>query len=101
LNCSRPLCLIATLCFILSTIVSASAQQDEVTRRLALDIYKQLIEINTTDSVGSVTAAAEVMAKRFRDAGFPESDIFVLGRMTGRRTSSCACMDRESTERYY
>jgi acetylornithine deacetylase/succinyl-diaminopimelate desuccinylase-like protein len=79
LNCSRPLCLIATLCFILSTIVSASAQQDEVTRRLALDIYKQLIEINTTDSVGSVTAASEAMAKRFREAGFPESDIHVLG----------------------
>ena len=62
MNSSRPLCLIATLCFILSTIVSASAQQDEVTRRLALDIYKQLIEINTTDSVGSVTAASEAMA---------------------------------------
>jgi acetylornithine deacetylase/succinyl-diaminopimelate desuccinylase-like protein len=69
----------ATLCLILCTIVCASAQQDEVTRQLALDIYKQLIEINTTDSVGNVTAAAEVMAKRFRDAGFPESDISVLG----------------------
>jgi acetylornithine deacetylase/succinyl-diaminopimelate desuccinylase-like protein len=69
----------ATLCLILCTIVCASAQQDEVTRQLALDIYKQLIEINTNDSVGNVTAAAEVMAKRFRDAGFPESDISVLG----------------------
>jgi len=38
-----------------------------------------LIEINTTDSVGSVTAASEAMAKRFRDAGFAESDIKVLG----------------------
>jgi acetylornithine deacetylase/succinyl-diaminopimelate desuccinylase-like protein len=72
---------IASLCFIFSTIVSVSAQQsqDEVTRHLALDIYKQLIEINTTDSVGSVTAASEAMAKRFRDAGFPESEIHVLG----------------------
>ncbi len=49
------------------------------TRQLAHDIYKQLIEINSTDSVGSVTAASEAMAKRFRDAGFPESDIQVLG----------------------
>jgi acetylornithine deacetylase/succinyl-diaminopimelate desuccinylase-like protein len=79
LNCLRLLCFIAFLCLILSTIVSASAQQDEVTRQLAVDIYKQLIEINTTDSVGSVTAASEAMAKRFRDAGFPESDIYVLG----------------------
>jgi acetylornithine deacetylase/succinyl-diaminopimelate desuccinylase-like protein len=52
---------------------------DEATRRLAVDIFKQLIEINTTDSVGSVTAAAEAMAQRFRDAGFPETDIQELG----------------------
>jgi len=52
---------------------------DASTRRLALDIFKQLIEINTTDSVGNVSTAAEAMAKRFRDAGFPESDIQVLG----------------------
>ena len=61
--------------------ISAQAQspspQDEATRKLALDIFKQLIEINTTDSVGSVTAAAEAMAQRFRDAGFPDSDIQV------------------------
>src|SRR5437588_9642459 len=52
---------------------------DAATRRLAVDIFKQLIEINTTDSVGSVTAAAEAMAQRFRDAGFAESDIQVMG----------------------
>jgi acetylornithine deacetylase/succinyl-diaminopimelate desuccinylase-like protein len=79
LNCSRLLGFIAFLGLILSTTVSASAQQDEVTRRLAADIYKQLIEINTTDSVGNVTTASEAMAKRFRDAGFAESDIHVLG----------------------
>ena len=58
----------------------AFAQTDDAsTRQLAHDIFKQLIEINTTDSVGSVTAASEAMAKRFRDAGFPESDVQVLG----------------------
>src|ERR1700724_3229498 len=56
-----------------------TAQADEPTRRLSLDIFKQLIEINTTDSVGSVTAASEAMAQRFRDAGFPDRDIHVLG----------------------
>ena len=49
------------------------------TNQLARDIYKQLIEINTTDSVGSTTVAAEAMAKRLRDAGYPESDIYVGG----------------------
>lgn len=57
----------------------SNVQPDPATRQLAHDIFKQLIEINTTDSVGSVTAASEAMAQRFRDAGFPESDIHVLG----------------------
>jgi acetylornithine deacetylase/succinyl-diaminopimelate desuccinylase-like protein len=68
------------LCLVFA--VPMQAQQpspDGATRTLALDIFKQLIEINTTDSVGSVTAAAEAMAQRFRDAGFPESDIQLLG----------------------
>jgi acetylornithine deacetylase/succinyl-diaminopimelate desuccinylase-like protein len=77
---SRTCCLVF---FCLVFTVSMQAQQtplsDQATRRLAVDIFKQLIEINTTDSVGSVTAASEAMAKRFRDAGFPESDIQVLG----------------------
>jgi len=54
-------------------------QIDAGTRQLAHDIFKQLIEINTTDSVGSTTVAAEAMAKRLRDAGFPASDVVVLG----------------------
>jgi len=38
--------------------------------KLATGIFKQLIEINTSHSVGSTTVAAEAMAKRLRDAGF-------------------------------
>ena len=48
-------------------------------QQLAHDIYKELIEINTSDSVGNTTTAANAVAKRFRDAGFPESDIFLGG----------------------
>ena len=44
---------------------------------LAREIFKQLVEINTTDSSGSTTVAAEAMAKRLRDAGYPAADIFV------------------------
>jgi acetylornithine deacetylase/succinyl-diaminopimelate desuccinylase-like protein len=47
-------------------------------QRAAREIYSELISINTVDSVGSVTAAAEAMAKRFRAAGFPEADVKVL-----------------------
>jgi acetylornithine deacetylase/succinyl-diaminopimelate desuccinylase-like protein len=53
--------------------------QNDPYHQLAHDIFKQLIEINTTDSVGSVTAASEAMAQRFRDAGFSESDIVIAG----------------------
>jgi acetylornithine deacetylase/succinyl-diaminopimelate desuccinylase-like protein len=57
----------------------AAAPPDDATRRLAREIFQQLIEINTTDSVGSTTAAAEAMAKRLLDAGFPPGDVQVLG----------------------
>jgi len=58
---------------------TVAAQINDMTRQLSHDIFKQLVEINTTDSVGNVTAASEAMAKRLRDAGFPESDVQVLG----------------------
>jgi acetylornithine deacetylase/succinyl-diaminopimelate desuccinylase-like protein len=73
------LCLISCLAFPLGIHAQQLAKPDPATRQLAHDIFKQLVEINTTDSVGSVTAASEAMAQRFRDAGFPESDIHVLG----------------------
>src|ERR1700689_3059760 len=56
-----------------------AAPLDEATRRLAHDIFQQLIEINTTDSVGSTTIAAQAMAKRLIDAGFAPEDVKVLG----------------------
>jgi len=57
----------------------ATAQIDDPTKQLSHDVFKQLIEINTTDSVGNVTTASEAMYQRFRDAGFPESDLYVGG----------------------
>jgi len=55
------------------------AALDDATRQLSRDIFRELIEINTTDSVGNTTRAAEAMAKRLRDAGFPAADLHVLG----------------------
>jgi acetylornithine deacetylase/succinyl-diaminopimelate desuccinylase-like protein len=65
--------------FSLLFATASHAQIDDATRKLSHDIFKQLIEINSTDSVGSVTAAAEAMAQRFRDAGFAATDIQILG----------------------
>ncbi|MEP6992027.1 MAG: M20/M25/M40 family metallo-hydrolase [bacterium] len=47
-------------------------------QRQAREIYRELVEINTVDSVGSVTRAAEAMARRFRAAGFPARDIHLV-----------------------
>ncbi len=67
--------------------------------RLARDLLKELIEIDTTDSKGDNTRAAQAMAARLIAAGFPEADVQVLepaprkgnlvaryrGRDTGRK----------------
>ncbi len=62
----------------LSSYIMA-APLDPATRNLARDIFQQLIEINTTDSVGSTTIAAQAMAKRLLEVGFPQADVVVLG----------------------
>jgi len=63
-------------CFFISI---STAELDEASKKLSHDIFEQLIEINSTDSVGSVTRASEAMAQRFRDAGFADSDMQILG----------------------
>jgi acetylornithine deacetylase/succinyl-diaminopimelate desuccinylase-like protein len=46
----------------------------------ARDIFKQLIEINTTDTpAGDVTKAADAMAVRLTAAGFPAAALQVIG----------------------
>jgi acetylornithine deacetylase/succinyl-diaminopimelate desuccinylase-like protein len=52
---------------------------DPATRQLAHDVFKQLIEINSTDSIGSTTAVAEAMRQRLLDAGFAPADVVILG----------------------
>ncbi len=60
--------------------LAADNPADKASDVLAHDVFKELIEINTTDSAaGNVTAGVEAMAKRFRDAGFPAADLVVLG----------------------
>src|SRR5215467_9460943 len=47
-------------------------------QQLMREIYQELIEINTTNSVGDNTKAAEAMARRLLAAGFPAADVQVL-----------------------
>ncbi len=73
-----PLLLAAAL-VAATTLHAQTTQLDPATRQLSHDIFKQLIEINTTDSVGSVTAAAEAMRQRLIDAGFAATDLILAG----------------------
>lgn len=51
----------------------------ETPDQLARAIFQQLIEINTTDSVGNTTTAAEAVAARLKAAGFPAADMELIG----------------------
>lgn len=53
----------------------ATTQNLSPRQQSALDIYRQLLEINTTASVGDTYEAAQAMAARLIDAGFPEADV--------------------------
>lgn len=57
-----------------------TVEKDSLTphQHLALDIFRELIEINTASENGS-TRAAEAMAARLRSAGFQDQDIQVTG----------------------
>jgi len=75
-------------CFIILGIASSpmpvvaqtaeGARTVEARHKLARDIFRELVNTNTTLTVGC-TRAAEGMATRLRQAGFPESDIQLVG----------------------
>jgi acetylornithine deacetylase/succinyl-diaminopimelate desuccinylase-like protein len=71
--------LIAAFLSVPETAAAQASSLDPANRQLSRDIFQQLIEINTTDSVGSTTVAADAMAKRLFDAGFSKEDVVVLG----------------------
>ncbi len=65
------------LFFLVALVFPALSQTPE--EQLARSIFEQLVNINTADSAANVTSAAEAMAQRLREAGFPEEDIHVDG----------------------
>ena len=76
---------IAVLAVCIAAVPAAVSQSPLPTtsaedRELARAIFKQLIEINTTDTpLGNVTTATAAMQKRFLDAGFTADDVHLLG----------------------
>src|SRR5258707_12197061 len=76
---TRGLGLAAMLCGLAIFPVTLRAQNDPAINSEARAIFQQLIETNTSDSVGSVTKASEAMAKRLLAAGFSEKDVIIAG----------------------
>ena len=65
------------LVLLAASVVSAQTGPNDARAR---EIYKELVEINTTDTpAGNVTKAAEAVAARLKAAGFPAADIQILG----------------------
>jgi acetylornithine deacetylase/succinyl-diaminopimelate desuccinylase-like protein len=65
--------------FFITRIAWAQVSIPGPDQEMALGIFKELVEINTTHSVGDCTVAAEAVAKRLKDAGFAEKDVMVIG----------------------
>src|SRR5207248_4185885 len=59
--------------------VSTQTTRPDAERKLAHDIYKEFVEVQSSFITGATTPVAEAAAVRLRAAGFPESDIFVGG----------------------
>ncbi|MBT9333258.1 M20/M25/M40 family metallo-hydrolase [Acidipila sp. 4G-K13] len=75
---------LASLLPVQSSAAQNHAQPDQPAKALARSILQQLIEINTTDSAGSVSATSKAMEQRLLDGGFAKEDIF-LGGPTDRK----------------
>ncbi|MDX2193589.1 MAG: M20/M25/M40 family metallo-hydrolase [Gemmatimonadales bacterium] len=86
-----PTRLLAGVVAAIVTVATPLAAQDELrpvappgpavlsaNQALAREVYREMVQTNTVDSVGSVTVLAEKIAKRFRAAGFPAKDIHLL-----------------------
>ncbi len=70
--------LCGALLLVLPAGAAAQTEAPAADRRVARDIFRELIDINTTDSLGNTPRAARAMAQRLLAAGFPAPDVRVL-----------------------
>jgi acetylornithine deacetylase/succinyl-diaminopimelate desuccinylase-like protein len=65
---------------LLGSTVACAAETDTLNpqQQFARNVYQELVEINTTASVGDTYRAAQAMAARLKAAGFQDDDIHVF-----------------------
>ena len=69
---------LAAVALVSLACATASAQTLSPRQQRAVDIYKELVEINTVTATGDTARAADAMAARLRAAGFPDADVQVF-----------------------
>lgn len=70
--------LIASLVALGSAASSAADPVPQAYQQLTREVYKELVEINTTQSVGDTYAASQAMAKRLIEGGYAKADVHAL-----------------------
>ena len=82
---SRPAIALAFLCLSATSLhAQASLTSDQAEAR---EIFRELIEINSSYKGGTTTPAAHAIERRFLAAGFPASDVQVLGPVGDKDSS--------------
>jgi acetylornithine deacetylase/succinyl-diaminopimelate desuccinylase-like protein len=72
-------CLAVASCLLVPPRVAAQNNSLTPDQRLAREIFRELVEINTSFKGGSTAPAARTVADRFLAAGFPTADVRVIG----------------------
>jgi acetylornithine deacetylase/succinyl-diaminopimelate desuccinylase-like protein len=80
IGAAKTVAIVAAICALGATLQPAGAQEAPMTalrpdQTAFRAIYKELVETNTTLSVGSCTLAAERMAAHLKAAGFSDKDV--------------------------
>ena len=78
MNNNRSQLAAACLAISLTTGLAAQAEGLRPDQAAFREIYKELIETNTSLSAGNCTEAAQKMAARLRAAGYPDSDLHIF-----------------------
>jgi acetylornithine deacetylase/succinyl-diaminopimelate desuccinylase-like protein len=73
-RCALVICLL----LVLPQFAGAQSQALTPEQKLLREIYQELVEINTTDSAGDTTKAAQAMAARLKAGGFTDDDMQII-----------------------
>jgi len=69
---------LASLAAIIAAPHAVPADTLTAPQQLVFDIFKELVEIDTTTATGDTARAADAMAARLKAAGFPDADVQVF-----------------------